>query len=173
MYLQVRCPQISTLWNRVPNLNSGTKAHARTSLYFMPMLFAHGYQLFIVVSLLSHVRLFCDPMDYIACQAPLFMGFPRQEYCSRLPFLHPGIFLTQGWNQCLWHVLQWQVNSLPLSHHSYKLLDLNTKGKDENSSALSLSFNPGEKVGAGQVSPRPPGFRVAHTVSSTFQLRSL
>ena len=26
----------------------------------------------------------------IACQAPLFMGFPRQEYWSGLPFLSPG-----------------------------------------------------------------------------------
>ena len=29
---------------------------------------------------------FCDPMDYIACQAPLSMGFPRQIYWSGLPF---------------------------------------------------------------------------------------
>ena len=27
-----------------------------------------------------------DTMDYIACQAPLSMGFPRQEYWSGLPF---------------------------------------------------------------------------------------
>ena len=26
----------------------------------------------------------------VACQAPLFMGFPRQEYWSGLPFLSPG-----------------------------------------------------------------------------------
>ena len=26
----------------------------------------------------------------VACQAPLSMGFPRQEYCSRLPFPSPG-----------------------------------------------------------------------------------
>ena len=31
------------------------------------------------VQLLSHVRFFCDPMDYIAHQAPLSMGFSRQE----------------------------------------------------------------------------------------------
>ena len=29
-------------------------------------------------------------MDYIALQAPLSMGFPRQEYWSRLPFPSPG-----------------------------------------------------------------------------------
>ena len=33
-----------------------------------------------------------------AHQAPLFMEFSRQEYWSRLPFLPPGIFLTQGSN---------------------------------------------------------------------------
>ena len=32
----------------------------------------------------------CDPMDCIACQAPLSMGFSRQEYWSGLPFPSPG-----------------------------------------------------------------------------------
>ena len=32
----------------------------------------------------------CGPMDRIARQAPLSMGFPRQEYWSRLPFPSPG-----------------------------------------------------------------------------------
>ena len=31
----------------------------------------------------------CNPMDY-SQQAPLSMGFPRQEYWSRLPFSSPG-----------------------------------------------------------------------------------
>ena len=31
----------------------------------------------------------CDPMD-CRPQAPLSMGFPRQEYWSGLPFLSPG-----------------------------------------------------------------------------------
>ena len=31
----------------------------------------------------------CDPMD-VACQDPLSMGFPRQEYWSGLPFPPPG-----------------------------------------------------------------------------------
>ena len=45
----------------------------------------------------------CDPMDYIAQEAPLSMQFPRQEYWVGLPFprvvchfLLQGIFLTQG-----------------------------------------------------------------------------
>ena len=32
----------------------------------------------------------CDPMDYIAHQAPLPMRFSRQEYWSGLPFPSPG-----------------------------------------------------------------------------------
>ena len=32
----------------------------------------------------------CDPMDYIACQAPLFMELSRQESWSGLPFPFPG-----------------------------------------------------------------------------------
>ena len=39
----------------------------------------------------------CDPMD-IARQAPLSMGFSRQEHWNGLPFPSPGIFLIQGSN---------------------------------------------------------------------------
>ena len=34
----------------------------------------------------------------VAHQAPLSMGFCRQEYWSQLPFSSPGILLTQGLN---------------------------------------------------------------------------
>ena len=60
----------------------------------------------------SHVRLLSDPLD-CSPQAPLTMGFRRQEYWSGWPFPSPGIFPTQGWNPCL---LRWQAASLPLSH---------------------------------------------------------
>ena len=39
----------------------------------------------------SHVRLFVTPRT-VARQAPLFMGFPRQEYWSGLLCPHPGVF---------------------------------------------------------------------------------
>ena len=39
----------------------------------------------------------CDPWT-VAHQAPLSMGFPRQEYWSGLPFPFLRIFPTQGWN---------------------------------------------------------------------------
>ena len=59
------------------------------------------------------------PQWTVAHQVPLSMGFPGQEYWSRLPFPSPGdlpvpgIFLSQGSNPCLLH---WQADSLPLSH---------------------------------------------------------
>ena len=59
-----------------------------------------------VAPILSHVRLFAIPWT-VGCQAPLFVGFPRQEYWSGLPFLLPGIFPTQGLNPNLLHFLHW------------------------------------------------------------------
>ena len=52
----------------------------------------------------------------MACQAPLSMGFPRQEYWKGCHFLLQGIFLTQGSNPCPLHLLHWKADSLPLSH---------------------------------------------------------
>ena len=49
----------------------------------------------------------------IAYQAPLSMGFPRQEYWSGLPFLLQGILLTQGLNPGLLHCRRIR---LPLSY---------------------------------------------------------
>ena len=47
------------------------------------------------VKLLSHVRLFATPWT-VACQAPLSMGFSRQEYWSGLPFPSPGDLPNPG-----------------------------------------------------------------------------
>ena len=43
----------------------------------------------VKVKSLSHVRLFVTPWT-VAYQAPLSMGFSRQEYWSGLPFPSPG-----------------------------------------------------------------------------------
>ena len=53
----------------------------------------------------SVVSNFATPWT-VARQAPLSMGFPRQEYWSGLPFLLQGIFPTQGLNPCLLHCKQ-------------------------------------------------------------------
>ena len=63
-----------------------------------------------VVLLLSHALLFGNPMDFVH-QAPLSMGFPRQEYWSRLPCPSQVIFPTQGLNfrlqHCRWILCHW------------------------------------------------------------------
>ena len=43
----------------------------------------------VCTCVLGRVRLFVAPWT-AACQAPLSMGFPRQEYWSGLPFPSPG-----------------------------------------------------------------------------------
>ena len=70
--------------------------------------------IFECTQLLSREQL-CDPMDYNLPYSSV-MGFSGQEYWSGLHFLLQGIFLTQGLNPCLLHVLHWQVDSSPLSH---------------------------------------------------------
>ena len=55
----------------------------------------------------------CDPMD---CSLPgsSVHGFSRQEYQNGLLWLQ-GIFLTQGLNLHLLHLLHWLAISLPLA----------------------------------------------------------
>ena len=51
-------------------------------------------KLIISLLMICCVRLFVTPWA-AAHQAPLFMGFSRQEYLSGLHFLRHGIFPTQ------------------------------------------------------------------------------
>ena len=50
----------------------------------------------------------------VAHQAPLSMGFSRQEHWGLCPALLQGIFPAQGPNPPLLRLLHWQVGSLPL-----------------------------------------------------------
>ena len=60
-----------------------------------------------------HVRLFAT-LWTVVCQAPLPMGFSRQEYWSGLPFPTPGDLPDQVIN-CVSYLLHWEVDSLPLA----------------------------------------------------------
>ena len=62
----------------------GISACGPSALSFNPFT-----EVFAVVYSLSHVRLFVTP-GTVACQAPLSMGFPSQEYWSGLLFPSPG-----------------------------------------------------------------------------------
>ena len=52
-------------------------------------------QIVCVLSCFSHVQLFAT-LWTVARQAPLSMGFSRQEYWSRLPFASPGDLPNPG-----------------------------------------------------------------------------
>ena len=66
---------------------------------------------------LSHFNdiVLCTNPGVVACQAPLSMGFSRQEYGTGLPFLLQGIFQTQGSSLCLLWLLhrRWVVCTEP------------------------------------------------------------
>ena len=64
------------------------------------------------VKLLSRVRPFVTPWT-AACQAPLSMGFSRQQYWNGLPIPSPGIFPTQGSNPGLPQCRQMLLPSEP------------------------------------------------------------
>ena len=84
-----------------------------------------GHQLYwlVCVCALSHVRLFAIPWT-VAHQAPLSMGFFRQEYWSRLPFPSPGDLPDAGIEPCvsciscigrqiLYHCTTWEAQVYP------------------------------------------------------------
>ena len=61
----------------------------------------------------SHVRLSVTPQT-AACQAPLSMGFSRQECWSGVPCFPPGYFPDPGIERRSLTSPAWQVGSLPL-----------------------------------------------------------
>ena len=60
----------------------------------------------------------CNPMDCNR-QAPLFMGFSRQEYRMGCHLLLQGIFLTQGLNPGLLHCRQILYQATREAHNKY------------------------------------------------------
>ena len=67
--------------------------------------------------MLSCVQLSVTPWN-AARQAPLSMGFPRQEYWGGLPFLLQGIFLTQGWKPRSSATWEAQLSSGPTDNNN-------------------------------------------------------
>ena len=66
-----------------------------------------------VLSCFSHLQSFVT-LWTVACQAPLSMGFSRQEYWSGLPFPSPGDLPDAGVVPGLLCLLHWRAAYLPL-----------------------------------------------------------
>ena len=69
---------------------------------------------------LSPVQRFATPWA-AAHQAPLSLGLSRPETGAGCHFLLQGIFLTESSNPGLLQLLNWQADSLPLSHQGSPL----------------------------------------------------
>ena len=89
-----------------PSQEEGAETHStgasKPNVYFNYMYVCSGAQSCLIVTSWT-----------VVCQAPLSMGFPRQENCSGLPFPTPGGLPNPG-NELSSPALQ--AHSLPLSH---------------------------------------------------------
>ena len=87
--------------------------------WFTPPKYCPRYPWYLCVCACSVMSEFLWPH-----QAPLSMGFSRQEYWSGLPFPSLGIFPTRGWNPSLQHCRQilnhWTTRNL--YHNTYQIL---------------------------------------------------
>ena len=90
-------------------------------LFMFSLFYDRHWHAFITKSCPTLVTLWT-----VACQAPLFVGFSRQEYSSGLTFPSLGIFPTQGLNLGLlhcWKILNrvsyegWHLNRRVLRNH--------------------------------------------------------
>ena len=96
----------------------------------------------LILLSVPYVRV-CCVLNYFSCvwlfvtlwtgalQAPLSMGFSRQEYWRALPCPPPGIFLTQGPNpcflwllQCRWILYRWAIREALCPLHTSSILCL-------------------------------------------------
>ena len=81
-------------------------------LELVAISFSNAWKWKVKVNLLSHVQLFAT-LWTVAHQAPLSMGFSRQEYWSWLPCSPPGNLPDPGVKPKT--LLHWQACSLPLA----------------------------------------------------------
>ena len=86
---------------------------------------------------LSCVRLF-EITWTVTCQAPLSVGFPRQEHWSGLPLSTPGDLPDQGSNPRLLHLLQRRILYHCTIHFTYT--QLNSSQLQGDPPILSLPF---------------------------------
>ena len=101
------------------SVKAGLKLNIQKIKIMAPSPIVHA----CVWSHFSSVQLFAT-LWTVACQAPLSMGFSRQEYWSRLPCPPPGDFPSQGSNpqllhifHCRWILYRYSTREAFQSHH--------------------------------------------------------
>ena len=67
-------------------------AYGHTYIYTYVHIYTYAW---VHAKLLQSCPTLCSSMDY-SLQAPLSMGFSRQEYCNGFPFPPPGDVLNPG-----------------------------------------------------------------------------
>ena len=122
----------------------------------------------VCVCVFSHVQLFGTPR-VVARQAPLSMGFPRQEYWNRLPLPPPGDLLDPG--------IEPASFASPASVHNVRDLgsipgweDSLEKEMATHSSTFALKIPWMEEFGAGY---SPWGRKESGTFTFTFLLQGI
>ena len=92
------CQSCPTLWDPRDGSPPGSAVsrilQART-LEWVTISFSNAWKWKVKMKSLSCVQLIVTPWT-VACQAPPFMGFSRQEYWSGLPFPSPGDLPNPG-----------------------------------------------------------------------------
>ena len=104
------------IWNILEGARSlmGTD-YPEKELVIRPGTLVTSLVLNVLCSVAQLCLTLCNPMDCIR-QAPLSMGFSRQEYWSGLAFPSPGDLPNSEIEPALLHFLRWQVDSLRLNH---------------------------------------------------------
>ena len=85
-------------------------------LEWVAISFSNGWKWKAKVNLLSRVRLFAT-LWTAAYQAPLSMGFSRQEYWSGVPRLNQTVFMYSCWLCPYLHVVNWVLYCMWVDLH--------------------------------------------------------
>ena len=93
----------SFLERHIPNCNT----------IYVIYIYIHRYTCMCILQVLQLCPTFCNPLRTVARQAPLSMGFSRQEYWSGLPCLPPrGPSQTRD-RTCVSRILLCKTGSTP------------------------------------------------------------
>ena len=117
------------------NLSVPLLPHSKIGIYLIVLLFRLNKLIFIRLRTMCCTNVLCALLSCSSCvrlcatlwtadfQAPLSMGFSRQEYCSGLPFPPPGYLPNPGIEPAAPAPPALQVDSLPMSHQG-SLIDV-------------------------------------------------